>query len=248
MGSADDSSTEEGWRDGCAGATLARMRILIIEDEVAIADFVQRGLQAEGYAVEVALDGLDGERRACVGACDLVILDRMLPGRDGLEVLAAIRADRPGLPVLMLTARGEVTDRVAGLDAGATDYLVKPFAFDELAARVRAHLRQSGTGELTRLSCGDIELDLLGRTVRRSGREVALPAREFDLLAYFLRHHGRALSRAEILSAVWGIEHDPATNLVDVYVGYLRRKLEQPGLPAPITTVRSMGYRLEDRA
>jgi DNA-binding response OmpR family regulator len=220
------------------------MRILVAEDEPAIADFIERGLSAEGYAVTVAPDGSEALRRALSEDFALMILDRMLPECDGLDVLAKLRPVKPGLPVIMLTAKTEVDDRVAGLDAGAVDYVTKPFSFDELAARVRAHLRTPTGGAPTRLSALDIDLDLLTRRVTRDGAEVALSAKEFDLLAYFLRHPGNVLSREQILSAVWGYSHDPGTNIVEVYVSYLRRKLRRPGSPAPIVTVRSVGYRL----
>jgi len=220
------------------------MRILVAEDEPAIADFIERGLSAEGYAVTVARDGDEALRRALSEDYALMILDRMLPECDGLDVLAKLRPAKPSLPVIMLTARTEIDDRVAGLDAGAVDYVTKPFAFDELAARVRAHLRAPGGAAPTRLEALDIELDLLSRRVTRAGAEVALSAKEFDLLAYFLRHPGNVLSREQILSAVWGYSHDPGTNIVEVYVSYLRRKLRRPGSPAPIITVRSVGYRL----
>ncbi len=223
------------------------MRILVVEDEPAIADFVRRGLQAEGYAVDCALDGEEGERRALAGDVDLVILDVMLPGRDGLGVLDSIRRRKPALPVIMLTARGEVEDKVTALDAGATDYVTKPFSFDELAARVRAHLRMPDQGRTTELEVAGIRLDFLTRRVERDGSEINLSAREFDLLAYFMRHPGQVLSRQQILSAVWGYDFDPGTNVVEVYVGYLRRKLAHAGSPAPIETLRSVGYRLVDR-
>jgi two-component system, OmpR family, response regulator len=220
------------------------MRILIVEDEAGIADFLRRGLTSEGYEVTAAADGEDGEALALSGRFDLVLLDVMLPGRDGLEVLAAIRRALPDLPVILLTARGRVSERVEGLDAGATDYVSKPFAFDELAARVRAHLRDSDRGRPTKLEAGDIEIDLLRRRVRRAGAEIALSATEFELLAFLARHHDQVLPRDRILAAVWGYEHDPGTNVLGVYVGYLRRKLAQPGRAAPIETVRSVGYRL----
>lgn len=223
------------------------MRILLIEDEAAIADFVQRGLQAEGYAVSLASDGVEGERSALGDDIDLVILDVMLPGRDGLEVLRGIRAAKPDLPVVMLSARADVEDRVAGLDGGATDYVTKPFSFDELAARVRAHLRTPGQRDPTSLEAAGIHLDLLSRKVTRDGDAVHLSAKEFDLLAYFLRHPDQALSRQQILSAVWGYDFDPGTNVVEVYIRYLRRKLDQPERPAPIDTIRSVGYRLSTR-
>ena len=220
------------------------MRILIVEDEPGISDFLRRGLESEGYEVGCAADGERGEADALSGRYDLVLLDLMLPGRDGLEVLAAIRRPLPDLPVILLTARGEVSERVAGLDAGATDYMTKPFSFDELAARVRAHLRQPERGRQTRLEAGDIEIDLLRRRVRRAGADVSLSATEFELLVFLARHAGEVLPRERILASVWGYEHDPGTNVLGVYVGYLRRKLALPGRPAPIETVRSVGYRL----
>jgi len=220
------------------------MRILVAEDEPAIADFIERGLNAEGYAVTVAHDGAGALALALAEDFALVILDRMLPECDGIELLERLRPVKPGLPVIMLTAKTGIDDRVAGLDAGAVDYMTKPFAFDELAARVRAHLRMPGQETPTRLRALDIELDLLSRRVTRDGVEVALSAKEFDLLAYFVRHPGNVLSREQILSAVWGYSHDPGTNIVEVYVSYLRRKLRRPGSPAPIITVRSVGYRL----
>ena len=222
------------------------MRILLVEDERGIADFVERALRAQGHAVEVAVDGLDGGRRALASDLDLVILDVMLPGRSGLEVLEEIRRAKPALPVIMLTARAEVADKVAGLDAGATDYMTKPFSVEELLARVRAHLRTPVQAEATRLRVGDIELDLLRRTVSREGSAVHLSAKEFDLLAHFMRHPGQVLSRQQILNGVWDYNHDPGTNIVEVYVGYLRRKLALPDRPVPIQTVRSAGYRLVD--
>jgi DNA-binding response OmpR family regulator len=220
------------------------MRILVAEDEPAIADFIKHGLSAEGYAVSVAANGEDALSMALSQDFALVILDRMLPGRDGIAVLEALRVAKPELRVIMLTARAAVDDRVEGLDAGAIDYMTKPFAFDELAARVRAHLRSPAQPQSTRLEALGIELDLLTRRVTRDGVEVALSTKEFDLLAYFLRHPANVLSREQILSAVWGYSHDPGTNIVEVYVSYLRRKLGRPGSPAPIVTVRSVGYRL----
>jgi two-component system copper resistance phosphate regulon response regulator CusR len=219
--------------------------ILLIEDEPGIVDFVRRGMEAEGFQVEAELDGVAGERRALGESFDAIVLDLMLPGRDGLDVLASLHDAKPSLPVIVLTAKGEIEDRVSGLDAGAVDYLVKPFSLAELLARVRAQLRvatQQGTP--TTLRGEDIEVDLLSRGVRRAGVAVQLSSTEFELLVYLLRHRGRVLSREQILSAVWGYEHDPGTNIVDVYVGYLRRKLRRPESPAPIQTVRAVGYRL----
>jgi DNA-binding response OmpR family regulator len=223
------------------------MEILVVEDEAGIADFLARGLEAEGYGVSVAGDGVAGERLALDPHTDLVVLDRMLPGRDGIEVLAAIRRSKPALPVILLTAKTDVADRVEGLDLGATDYMTKPFAFDELLARIRARLREPGEGSETTLEAAGIRLDLLTREAIRDDHAVRLPSRESELLAYLMRHAGRVCSREEILSTVWGYEHDPGTNVVQVYVGYLRRKLSLPGSPAPIETVRSVGYRLSER-
>jgi two-component system, OmpR family, response regulator len=218
------------------------MEILVVEDEAAISDFVARGLEGEGYEVLTAADGVEGERLALGEGVDLLILDRMLPGRDGIEVLAAVRAAKPALPVILLTAKGEVADRVEGLDAGATDYLAKPFSFEELAARVRAHLRRPH-GETT-LEAAGLRLDLVSRRVERDGHSVRLPEREAELLAYLMRRAGQVCSHADLLSSVWGYDHDPGTNVVQVYIGYLRRRLALPDLPAPIETVRSVGYRL----
>jgi len=221
-------------------------RILVIEDELGIVDFLQRGLTAQGFDVETALDGVSGTDRALTEPLDLVVLDQMLPGRGGLEVLARIRAAKPALPVIILTARGEVEDRITGLDAGAVDYIVKPFSLSELAARVRAQLRVATQAPTTRLQAGDIEVDLLKREARRGGEVVRLSTTEFELLVFLVTNRGRVVSREHILRAVWGYEHDPGTNVVDVYIGYLRRKLGRPGRPAPIVTVRSVGYRLDD--
>lgn len=218
----------------------------MVEDEAAIADFLERGLEAEGHTVVAAADGIEGERMALDRHVDMVILDRLLPGRDGLEVLSGIRRARPELPVILLTAKAEVSDRVEGLDRGATDYVTKPFAFEELAARVRAHLRSPGRDGTT-LEAGGLKLDLVSREVERDGTAVRLSEREAALLAHLMRHPGRVCTHRELLSSVWGYRHDPGTNVVQVYVGYLRRRLRLADEPAPIETVRSVGYRLVDR-
>jgi DNA-binding response OmpR family regulator len=222
------------------------MEILVIEDEAGIADFLERGLRAEGYEVKVAADGEDGTRLAVDPGIDLVVLDRMLPKVDGLEVLARVRHARPLLPVIMLTAKAEIADRVEGLDGGATDYVTKPFAFEELLARIRTRLREGGAAAETAIEAAGIRLDLMSREALRGGVTTHLPDREADLLAYLMRNEARVVSREELLSSVWGYDHDPGTNIVQVYIGYLRRKLARPGSPAPIETLRSAGYRLRE--
>ncbi len=219
--------------------------ILVIEDEPGIVDFLDRGLRAQGFDVISALDGVRGSERAVNEDVDLVVLDLMLPGRSGLEVLAELQAAKPGLPVIALTARGAVEDRVKGLDAGAVDYLTKPFSLSELAARIRAQLRVAAQAPATALSAGALKMDLITREVSYAGAPVRLSTTEFELLAYLLRNRGRALGRDQLLRAVWGYDYDPGTNVVDVYVGYLRRKLMRGGQSSPISTVRSVGYRLD---
>jgi DNA-binding response OmpR family regulator len=248
MGAAADSRPERApypvGRLGEDSQAVEHARVLLIEDEPGIVDFVRRGLEAEGFTVEAAGDGIQGERMALAGNFDAILLDLMLPRRSGLEVLQSVRLAMPGAPVIVLTARGEIEDRVEGLDAGAADYLVKPFSMAELVARVRAQLRMVAQASASMLRAEGIELDLLTRRVRREDRQVTLSTTEFELLVYLMRHHGQVVSREQILSSVWGYEHDPATNVVDVYVGYLRRKLASSGEPAPIFTVRAVGYRL----
>ena len=221
--------------------------VVVIEDEPGIVDFVTRGLTAGGLNVEAALDGERGLELALGAAVDLVVLDLMLPKRSGGQILRDLNEQRPGLPVIVLTARGEVQDRVDGLRAGAVDYLVKPFALAELDARIRAQLRSARQAPETTLRRGGLSLDLISRRVSHEGRVLRLTNTEFELLGYFMRNPGQVLSRAQIHRAVWGYDHDPVTNVVDVYVGYLRRKLVGPDGPlVMITTVRSRGYRLED--
>jgi len=226
-----------------AAPAQAGAQVLLIEDEPGIVDFVRRGLEGQGFHVLTETDGEGGEARALRESVDVVVLDLMLPGRSGLEILATLRAAKPEVPVIVLTAKGEIEDRVAGLDAGAMDYLVKPFSLAELAARIRAQLRTATLGTTTSLEGEEVEVDLLTRKVSRGGVPIALSTTEFELLVHLMRNRGRVLSREEILATVWGYQHDPATNIVDVYIGYLRRKLRQGDRPAPIHTVRSVGYR-----
>ncbi len=219
------------------------MQLLIAEDERRVASFLERGLRAEGYAVTVAYDGERATQLATTEAFALVILDLRLPKKDGLAVLREIRASKPALPVLILTARDDLPSKVEGLNAGADDYLTKPFAFEELVARVRAHLRRQEE-RADALRVGDVQLDLRSHRVERGGVLIPLTPREFALLDLFLRHPGQVLTRAQILSHVWGYDADPSSNVVDVYVRYLREKLDRPGAPAFIETVRGVGYRV----
>ncbi len=221
--------------------------ILVVEDEPGIVDFVERGLRRQGFEVASEADGEAGLERALLPDVDLVVLDLMLPKLSGLEVLRQLHAQRPTLPVIVLTARGEVEDRIAGLDGGAADYLVKPFAVGELAARVRAQLRSTGHGSTT-IRTETLQIDLVSRQVLVDGEPVRLSTTEFELLVYLAQNRPHVLSRDEILRAVWGYNHDPGTNVVEVYIGYLRRKLRSDGRPAPIVTVRSVGYRFDEGA
>jgi len=221
------------------------MRILVVEDERKVAAFVRQGLVEEGHVVEVAADGAAALDAVADGPpYDLVVLDVMLPKRDGLDVLKTLRARRMQAPVLLLTARDGVADKVAGLDAGADDYLAKLFAFEELLARVRALLRRGHGGALPVLRLADLSLDPATRVVTRGRRRIALTAREYALLEYFLRNTGRVLTRPMITQHVWGMDFDPESNIVDVYVGYLRRKIDAVGEPRLVQTVRGAGYAL----
>ncbi|HKP06841.1 MAG TPA: response regulator transcription factor [Microbacterium sp.] len=216
-------------------------RILIVEDEPRIAAFVSRGLEAAGYETIVFEDGPEGLESALRGDADLVLLDVGLPTMDGFEVLRELRARGSAIPVIMLTARSSTRDTVTGLDAGANDYVPKPFTFEELLARVRSRLRESVPQAGVSISHGDVVLDILARRATVGGREIDLSAREFSLAEQFLRNPGRVLSREQLLSRVWGLDFDPGSNVVDVYVRYLRGKLGADH----IVTVRGAGYRWE---
>ncbi|SDH04411.1 response regulator transcription factor [Microbacterium pygmaeum] len=215
--------------------------VLIVEDESRIAEFVSRGLASAGYETVLVDDGLEGLERALGGGIDLVLLDVGLPSMDGFEVLRQLRAQGSAVPVIMLTARSSTRDTVEGLEAGANDYVPKPFTFEELLARVRSRLRESATPVGIAITSGDVVLDILGRRATVGGREVELSAREFALAEQFLRSPGHVLSREQLLSRVWGMDFDPGSNVVDVYVRYLRGKL---GVHH-IITVRGAGYRWE---
>jgi DNA-binding response OmpR family regulator len=221
------------------------MRVLVIEDECKVANFLVRGLREEGHAVETAADGDAALELLCGDPpYDLAVLDVMLPKRDGFAVIKEAREVGVNTPVLMLTARDAVADRVAGLDVGADDCLTKPFAFDEFLARVRA-LQRRATGQRSPiLSVADLALDPATQQVTRGGRPISVTRRQYALLRYFLRNPGRVLTRSMILEHVWGLNFDPASNIVDVYVGYLRRKIDGPRVPSLLHTVRGVGYML----
>jgi DNA-binding response OmpR family regulator len=219
------------------------VRILVVEDDRKVASFIRQGLHEEGHAVEVAKDGVEAlELVLSDPDYDLVVLDVMLPGRDGFAVLKTLRGEKIAAPVLMLTARESVADRVAGLDLGADDYLTKPFAFDELLARVRALLRRRGGRHAAALKLDDLTLDPATHRVTRGERRVDLTAREYALLEYFLRNVGRVLTRVMIADHVWGIDFDSESNTIDVYVGYLRKKIERDGERRLLQTIRGAGY------
>ncbi len=221
------------------------MHILLVEDEKKVASFIQRGLEAEHYTVDVAHDGEIGLIRVFDGDYDLLILDVMLPKRDGLSVLHEVRRHKLNIPVLLLTARDTVADKVAGLDHGADDYLTKPFAFEELLARVRALLRRGVPMPAPVLTLADLRLDLVTRQVTRANKRIELTAREFALLEFFLRHPGRVLSRTLIAQHVWGVDFDTFTNVIDVYVNYLRKKIDTDCESKLLHTVRGAGYVLK---
>jgi DNA-binding response OmpR family regulator len=216
-------------------------RILIVEDEPRLASFLEKGLRANGFTTTTVHDGFQATVLAQDSEFDLMVLDLGLPGKDGLSVLRDVRAAGNRMPVLILSARDDTEIKVAGLERGADDYVTKPFRFEELLARVRVRLRQDGTPERTVLEAGDVVLDLRTRRASVDGASIELSAREFTMLEVFLRHPGQVLSREQLLSHVWGYDHDPGSNVVDVYVGYLRRKLGKER----IATVRGMGYALQ---
>jgi DNA-binding response OmpR family regulator len=221
------------------------MRVLIIEDEEKVAEFIRKGLQQEGYAVDVVRDGEEGAYQGENFEYDAVILDLMLPKLPGLEVLKKIRARHLNLPVLILTAKGSVEDKVTGLDRGANDYLVKPFAFAELSARVRALLRR-GAQESTTLRLADLEMNTATRTATRAGRKIDLKLKEFSLLEFLLRNARRTVTRTMIIEHVWDIHFDSVSNVVDVHINSLRNKIDRGFTPVLIHTVRGVGYVLTD--
>ena len=222
------------------------MNILVVEDDPNIASFLTRGLSAEGHAVTVATTGTVARRRLeTMGTdLDLVLLDLGLPDENGMDVLRSLRHAGLATPVIVLTAQDALSEKVDGLDAGANDYITKPFAFDELLARIRAVRRTVGQPSSNELVVGDLKLDLLTKLAQRGGRQIELAPREWVMLELFMRHPNQVLSRSQILSNVWNYSFEPGSNVVDVYVGYLRRKINLPGLSPLIQTVRGAGYRL----
>ncbi len=221
------------------------MRVLVVEDETKMARAITRGLEKEGYVVRTVATGDDGVFWAQEETFDAIVLDVMLPGRDGYTVSSELRSGGVWTPILMLTARSSVEDRIAGLDAGADDYLTKPFAFGELLARLRALLRRGPSERPTLLETGDIVIDPAAHTVKRAGVEIELSPREYALLEFLARHPGEVMSRSQILDHVWAYDYDGMSNVVDVYIGYLRRKLEKPFRSKVIRAVRGVGYVLE---
>jgi heavy metal response regulator len=221
------------------------MRILVIEDERKIASFIKRGLREEGYTVDTAFDGEEGYRLTAENEYDLIILDVMLPKRDGLTLCRQLRQDGMSMPVLMLTAKDSVQDKVNGLDSGADDYLTKPFAFEELLARIRALLRK-GVRYVTRLQAGDLVLDVASHTAMRNGKAIVLTMKEYSLLEYLVRNAGTVVTRTMIAEHVWEIDFDTSTNIIDVYINYLRNKVDSGYDKKLIQTVRGRGYMIKD--
>ncbi len=223
------------------------MRILIVEDERKVALFVKKGFQAESYSVDIAADGAEGLRLALSNAYDAIILDVMLPKMNGLEVLRELRANRDTTPVLILSVKADVENRIQGLNLGADDYLPKPFSFSEVLARVRAIMRRASTDtQGTTLSIADLRVDLVARTVERSGQSIILTNKEFEVLEYLLRNKRRVLSRIILTEHIWDMHFDSETNIVDVVINRLRRKLDDPFSPKLIHTVRGVGYVLKE--
>jgi len=221
------------------------VRILVVEDEQRIAVFIKQGLEEEGYAVDVAYDGEEALDWAAMVDYDLIVLDVLLPKKNGIQTCRDLRAQGNKVPVLMLTARDAVEDRVRGLDSGADDYLVKPFAFQELLARIRALLRRSGEVKTTRLQVGDLMLDTLTHRATRGERAIELTAREYAILEFLMRHPGQVLSRTQIAEHVWNYDFYSTSNVVDVYIRYLRRKVDEGFDVNLIETVRGVGYKIE---
>ncbi|MFN3306412.1 MAG: response regulator transcription factor [Candidatus Kapaibacteriota bacterium] len=223
------------------------MRILVVEDEKKLANFIKHGLEEERYIVEVANDGNKGLELAMNNHYDAILLDVMLPGKDGFTILRELRNAGISVPIMMLTARGATEDRVMGLDLGADDYLPKPFSFEELAARLRSILRRTSPEKSTKLQCGDLILDTVTHFAYRGGKEIELTTKEYALLEYLMRNKNRIVSRSSILQHVWKHSFDPESNIIDVYIKRLREKIEfDPNAPQLIQSIRGVGYRIKE--
>jgi DNA-binding response OmpR family regulator len=222
---------------------LFGVKVLVVEDDRKIASFVQKGLKEAGFVVEVCGDGNEGHNRATRQTYDVIVLDIMLPGRDGLSILRALREKKNTVPVILLTARSGLNERVEGLNLGADDYLPKPFYVEELIARIQAVARRASGEQLTQLTAGELSVNLITRQVRQGEQRIELTAREFNLLELLMRSPGRVFTRTQILEHVWGYDFDPQTNVVDVYIRRLRAKIDPPSVQSWIETVRSVGYR-----
>ncbi|GDX64964.1 DNA-binding response regulator [Chlorobiota bacterium] len=222
------------------------MKILVIEDEKKMALFIKRGLEEERYIVETAFDGQTGLEIALHNQFDAIVLDVMLPKRDGFAVLSALRGAGNATPVLMLTARGNTDDRVSGLDLGADDYMAKPFHFEELAARLRSIMRRSSPEKSTKMQCMDLILDTVAHVANRWGKEIELTTKEYALLEYLMRNKNRIISRSMITQHVWKHNFDPESNIIDVYIKRVRSKIERPGSPRILQSIRGVGYRMKE--
>jgi two-component system OmpR family response regulator len=219
------------------------MRVLLVEDESRIAGFVRRALEEQGFAVDLTRDGDDAYLRATTQQYDVIVLDIMLPGRDGLSILRSLRQEKNAVPVILVTARTELNERLEGLNLGADDYVTKPFYVEELVARIHAVVRRASGEQISLLQAGDLTVNLITREVRRGDRPIELTVREFSLLEYLMRSPGRVFPRTQILEHVWGYDFDPTTNLVDVYIQRLRKKIDPDGAEQFVETVRGVGYR-----
>lgn len=222
------------------------MRILVVEDEDKIAGLIRRGLREEGYAVDIAKDGIEGEFLASTNDYDAIIMDVMLPKKDGISLCASLRVKRIATPVIMVTAKDAVSDKVKGLDSGADDYLTKPFAFEELLARIRSLLRKRDNNSAIKLRVGTLELDIISHKVSREGKDIVLTSKEYALLEYLMRNAGSVITRTMIAEHVWDINFDTDTNVIDVYINYLRRKVDDGFKKNLIQTVRGRGYIIKE--
>lgn len=221
------------------------MKILIVEDEEKISNFIKKGLKEEGYISDIAVDGEEANQLICSNNYDLIILDLMLPKIDGITLCSEIRSKGINIPILILSAKDTVKDKVNGLDSGADDYLTKPFSFEELVARIKALLRGKANKEVTKLKLENLEIDLLNHTVKRNNKEIVLSPKEYMLLEYLMKNAGNVVTRAMILENIWGLDFEPLTNIVDVYINYLRNKIDKDFDKKLLHTIRGKGYMLK---